>query len=126
MLQPSGLKNNITKIEHKKVFFVPSKISENISLPINIFLKYFMTPTKTLPPFSPTYLITVPKSFNCSNSLSYGLIPSLCIHCHINLGKASQIEIFTKQTTRTNTTILSVFLLILILNQSYHKASMAD
>ena len=45
---PFNLKNKIMKIEHKKIFCGPSKISKNISWPINICLKYFMVPTKTL------------------------------------------------------------------------------
>ena len=45
---PLNLKNKITKIEHKKIFCGPSKILKNISWPINMCLKYFMTPTKTL------------------------------------------------------------------------------
>ena len=52
-----NLKNNITKIEHKKIFCGPSKILKNISWPINICLKYFMTSTKTLCP--PPYYILV-------------------------------------------------------------------
>ena len=47
---PLNLRNEITKIEHKKIFYGPSKISKNISWPFNICLKYFMTPTKTLQP----------------------------------------------------------------------------
>ena len=43
-----NLKNKIVKIEHKKIFRGPSKILKNISWPINICLKYFMAPTKTL------------------------------------------------------------------------------
>ena len=35
------------KIEHKKIFCGPSKILKNISWPINIHLKYFITPTET-------------------------------------------------------------------------------
>ena len=49
-LNPLNLKNKITKIEHKKIFCDPSKISKNNSWPINICLKYFMAPTKTLRP----------------------------------------------------------------------------
>ena len=56
---PFNLKNKIMKIEHKKIFRGPSKILKNISLPINICLKYFMTPTKTLRP-PPTYLMYRP------------------------------------------------------------------
>ena len=47
---PFNLKNKIMKIEHKKIFCGPSKILRNISWPINICIKYFMTPTKTLCP----------------------------------------------------------------------------
>ena len=55
---PFNLKNKIMKIEHKKIFRGPSKILKNISWPINICLKYFMTPTKTLhkPPPLPLLL----------------------------------------------------------------------
>ena len=45
---PFNSKNKIMKIEHKKIFRGPSKILKNISWPINICLKYFMAPTKTL------------------------------------------------------------------------------
>ena len=41
------------KIEHPKIFRGPSKILKNISWPINIYLKYFMAPTKTLWPPPP-------------------------------------------------------------------------
>ena len=47
-LNPFNLKNKIKKIEHRKIFRGPSKILKNISWPINICLKYFMAPTKTL------------------------------------------------------------------------------
>ena len=43
-----NLKNKIMKIEHKKIFCGPSKVLKNISWPMNICLKYFMVPTKTL------------------------------------------------------------------------------
>ena len=43
-----NLKNKIMKTEQKKIFCGPSKILKNISRPINICLKYFMAPTKTL------------------------------------------------------------------------------
>ena len=36
------------RIEHKNVFCGPSKIFRNISWPINICLKYFMTPAPLL------------------------------------------------------------------------------
>ena len=53
---PLSLKNKITKLEHKKMFCGPSKILKNISWPINICLKYFMTSS---PPG--LYTCTVPK-----------------------------------------------------------------
>ena len=52
-----NLKNKIMEIEHKKIFYGPSKILKNISWPINLCLKYFMTPTKTLRP--PSYILNV-------------------------------------------------------------------
>ena len=52
-----NLKNKILKIEHKKIFRGPSKILKNISWPINICLKYFMVPTKTLCP--PSYILNL-------------------------------------------------------------------
>ena len=52
-----NLKNKIIKIVHKKIFRGPSKSLKNISRPINICLKYFMTPTKTLRP--PSYVLNV-------------------------------------------------------------------
>ena len=60
---PFNLKNKIMKIEHKKMLHDPSKSLKNISWPINKCLKYFMAPTKTLPPPrppSPTYLMYGP------------------------------------------------------------------
>ena len=63
---PFNLKNKIMKIEHKKIFCGPSKILKNISWPINICLKYFMDPTKTLRP--PSYILNV-RSLNVSNAL---------------------------------------------------------
>ena len=56
---PLNLKDKITKIEHKKIFCGPSKVLKNISWPINIYLKYFMTPQT--PP--PSYILNV-WSFN--------------------------------------------------------------
>ena len=47
---PLNLKTQITKIEHKKIICGPSKYLKNIPWPINICLKYLMTPIKTLPP----------------------------------------------------------------------------
>ena len=58
-LNPLNLKNKIMKIQHKKIFRGPSKTLKNISRSINIGLKYFMAPQKTLPP-SPTYLMYGP------------------------------------------------------------------
>ena len=53
------LKVKISK-EHQKKFCGPSKSFKNISWPINIWLKYFITPTKILRlPLLHTY--TVPK-----------------------------------------------------------------
>ena len=54
---PFNLKNKIMKKEHKKILRGPSKILKNISWPINMCLKYFMTPTKTLRP--PSYILNV-------------------------------------------------------------------
>ena len=54
---PFKLKNKIMKIEHRKIFRGPSKILKKISWTINISLKYFMAPTKTLLP--PSYILNV-------------------------------------------------------------------
>ena len=54
---PFNLKNKIMKIEHKKIFRGPSKIFKNISWPINICLKYFITPTKLSG--LPSYILNV-------------------------------------------------------------------
>ena len=57
--KPFNFKYNIMKIEHTKIFRGPSKTLKNISWPINICLKYFMAPTKTIhPPI--TYLMYGP------------------------------------------------------------------
>ena len=54
---PFNLKDKNKKIEHKKIFRGPSNILKNISWPINICPKYFMTATKTFCPSPPpTYL----------------------------------------------------------------------
>ena len=45
---PLNLKNKIKKKERKKIFLVPSKLLKNISWPIIVCLKYFISPTKTL------------------------------------------------------------------------------
>ena len=55
-----NFKNKITKIEHKKIFGSPSIILKNISRAINRYIKYFMTPTKSLPSPRPTYLMYGP------------------------------------------------------------------
>ena len=59
---PFNLKNKIMKIEDKKIFRDPSKILKNMSWPINICLKYYMAPAKTLQPPTPTYLKYGPLS----------------------------------------------------------------
>ena len=63
---PFNLKNKIMKIEHKKIFCGPSKILKNISWPINICLKYFMAPTKTirLPSLPFPYILNVRALIN--------------------------------------------------------------
>ena len=61
---PFNLKNKIMKIELRKIFCGPSKILKNISWPINICLKYFMAPTKTLRP--PSYILNV-QSLNAND-----------------------------------------------------------
>ena len=58
--QMNLLKAKIRK-EHKKIFCGPSKNFTNISWTINIWLKYFITPAKTLQP-APTYLMYSPSS----------------------------------------------------------------
>ena len=50
---PFNLKNKIMKIEHNKIFRSPLKILKNISWPINIDLKYFVTPTNPSTPLPP-------------------------------------------------------------------------
>ena len=62
-----NLKNKILKIEHKKIFRGPSKILKNISWPINICLKYFMAPTKSLRHPPPSYILNV-RSLTCRTS----------------------------------------------------------
>ena len=67
---PFNLKNKIMKIEHKKIFCGPSKLLKNISWPINIRLKYFMAPTKSLSPPpapSPSYILNL-QSLNMKKS----------------------------------------------------------
>ena len=62
---PFNFKNKIMKTEHTKIFRDPSKSLKNISWPINICLKHFMNPTKTLP-LAPTasYILNV-RSLTC-------------------------------------------------------------
>ena len=45
------------KIKHEKIFCGPSKMLENISWPIKLYLKYLMTSTKTLR--APSYILNV-------------------------------------------------------------------
>ena len=54
---PFNLKNKIMKIEHKKIFCGSSKILKNISWPINLCLKGFMSPTNTFRP--PSFKLNV-------------------------------------------------------------------
>ena len=58
---PLNLKDKITKRKQKKIFCSPSKMLKNISWPISICLKYFMTLTKTL--WSPSHILNV-RSLN--------------------------------------------------------------
>ena len=53
---PLNLENKIRKIEHEKKFCGPSKLLKNISWPINIRLKYFITPHKNPLAPPPAYL----------------------------------------------------------------------
>ena len=57
---PFNLQNKIMKTEHKKIFRGPSKILKNISWPINICVRYFMAPIKTLQSHPPIYLMYGP------------------------------------------------------------------
>ena len=77
-----NLKNKIFKIEQKKIFRGPSKILKSISWPINICLKYFMAPTKTIrpppPPPPPTYLLLQKlRSLNWKNHMKSSKIKFL-------------------------------------------------
>ena len=67
--KPFNLKMEIIKIEHTKIFRGPSKILQNISGPINICLKYFMVPTKTLHP--PSYILNVRSLIALTLSKNY-------------------------------------------------------
>ena len=92
---PLNLKNKITKIEHKKISCGPSKILKNISWRINICLKYFMTPTKSLRP--PSYILNVQSlskgchfvifihSVNLDNALSFCLVFAYVINMNIKV-----------------------------------------
>ena len=65
---------------------------------------YFVTVISTFDTPSRNFLINlsaVPlfvlsESFDCFKFLELGVTHSLCMHHHLNCGKASQIEIFTK------------------------------
>ena len=65
---PFDLKNEFMKIEHKKKLRSPSKVLKNILWPINVCLKYFMAPTKTLRPHLLHTYCTVPKTKVCRNN----------------------------------------------------------
>ena len=92
---PLNLKNKITKIEHKKISCGPSKILKNISWRINICLKYFMTPTKSLRPSS--YILNAQSlskrrhfvifihSVNLDNALSFCLVFAYVINMNIKV-----------------------------------------
>ena len=54
---PLSWKNEITKIEHKRIFCGLSKILKYISWPIHTCLTYFMTPQKPSSP--PSYILNV-------------------------------------------------------------------
>ena len=84
-----NLKNKITKIEHKKIFCGPSKILKNISWPINICQKYFMNPTKTLRPPTPTYLIYGPLSACADELLSLPKITMIFPNSRLAKGKVA-------------------------------------
>ena len=61
-----NLKKKIMKIEHKKIFRGRQKILKNISWSVNICLKYFMVPTKTLRSPPPSYILNVRSLFHVS------------------------------------------------------------
>ena len=86
---PFSLKNKIMKIEHQKIFRGPSRILKNISRPINICLKYFMAPTKTLRP--PSYILNVQSL----NNLMTFLFLEIAISWYL---KNKIDELFTKAT----------------------------
>ena len=67
---PLKLKNEIIKIEHEKIFCGPLKILKNLSWPINICPKYFMTPTKILR-CSRTTILDFIKMFRNSTILQH-------------------------------------------------------
>ena len=82
-----NLKNKVRKIEHEEIFCGPSKLLKNISWPINIRLKYFMTPKKTLrSPSPPTYLMYGPS------------VPSVILHGNCNFSLKDFIGITIKET----------------------------
>ena len=57
---PFHLKNKMMKIGHKKISCGLSKISKNVSWPINICLKCFMAPPQKILCLPPTYLMCGP------------------------------------------------------------------
>ena len=59
-----NIRNKIMNIKRKKIFCGPSKMLKYISCPINICLKYFMSPTKThTVPHGPVSYILNVRSF---------------------------------------------------------------
>ena len=87
---PCNLKNKIMKIEQKTIFHSPSKILKNISWPINICLKYFMAPTKTLCP-PPPYLMYGPLVKSISQILATFCWPVNCMSRAFKLDKVFHI-----------------------------------
>ena len=82
--KPHNLKNKTAKIEHKKIFFGPSKILKNISLAKNICLKYVITPTKTLR--SPSYILN-------KRSFIYGKFSILFLKKHEHIVSTAGVPV---------------------------------
>ena len=78
------LKNTIMKIEHKKIFCDPSKILKNISWPINICLKYFLAPTKTLRPPLASYMFSV-RSLRSFLIFSNNSVVNVDVYVNVNV-----------------------------------------